>query len=85
MLGYVKGIREKMEGMGHGGREEFVRVRPVRQEGILLIRADVRKKEGGKFRWVADWKCPPLNKELWALADDIMRPSWVAVDVGNRN
>jgi hypothetical protein len=85
MLGYVKGIREKMEGMGHGGREEFVRVRPVRQEGILLIRADVRKKEGGKFRWVADWKCPPLNKELWALADDIMRPGWVAVDVGNRN
>jgi hypothetical protein len=85
MLGYVKGIREKMEGMGHGGREEFVRVRPVRQDGILLIRADVRKKEGGKFRWVADWKCPPLNKELWALADDIMRPSWVAVDVGNRN
>jgi hypothetical protein len=85
MLGYVKGIREKMEGMGHGGTEEFVRVRPVRQDGILLIRADVRKKEGGKFRWVADWKCPPLNKELWALADDIMRPGWVAMDVGNRN
>jgi hypothetical protein len=33
----------------------------------VLIRADVRKKEGGRFRWVADWKCPPLNKELWAV------------------
>jgi hypothetical protein len=85
ILGYVKGIRERMEGMGHGGREEFVRVRPVRQDGALLIRADVRRKEGGKFRWVADWKCPPLNKELWTLVDDILRPGWVAVDMGNRN
>jgi hypothetical protein len=32
--------------MGHGGMEEFVRVRPVRQDGALLIRADVRRKEG---------------------------------------
>jgi len=85
MLGYVTGIREKVEGMGHGGMEEFVRVRPVRQDGALLIRADVRRKEGGRFRWVADWKCPPLDKEMWALFEDIMRPAWVAVNVGNRN
>jgi hypothetical protein len=85
MLGYVKGIRDKVEGMGHGGREEFVRVRPVKQDGFVLIRADVRRKEGGMFRWVADWKCPPLHKELWTLVDDIMRPGWVAEDMGNRN
>ncbi len=49
-----------------------MRVRPVKQDGVVLIRADVRKKEGGRFRWVADWKCPPLNKELWAVVNDIM-------------
>jgi hypothetical protein len=65
LLGFVEGIREKVEGMRIGEGNEFVRVRPVKQDGVVLIRADVRKKEGGRFRWVADWKCPPLNKELW--------------------
>ncbi len=77
----MKGIREK----GIGGSNEFVRIRPVKQDGVVLIRADVRKKEGGRFRWVADWKCPPLNKELWAVVNDIMSPGWIAVELGNRN
>jgi hypothetical protein len=85
LVGYVKGIREKAEGMGKGRSEEFVRVRPVRHDGVVLIRADVRRKEGGRFRWVADWKCPPQNKELWAIVEDIMRPAWAAEGVGNRN
>ncbi len=50
LLGYVKGIREKVEGMGIGGSNEFVRIRPVKQDGVVLIRADIRKKEGGRFR-----------------------------------
>jgi len=85
MLDFVKGVRKRMEEMGHGGREEFVRVRPVKQEGSLFIRADVRRREGGKFTLVADWRCPAVNKEFWALADDIMLPCWTATDVGNRN
>jgi hypothetical protein len=85
LLGYVKGIREKVEGMGNGGNDEFVRVRPVKQDGVVLIRADVRKKEGGRFRWVADWKCPPMDKELWPVVHDVMRPGWIAVELGNRN
>jgi len=85
LLCYVKGIREKVKGMGNGGSDEFVRVRPVKQDGVVLIRADVRKKEGGKFRWMADWKCPPLNKELWNVINDIMRPGWIAVELVNRN
>ena len=80
MLGYVKGIRERVEGMGHGGMEEFVRVRPVKQDGALFIRADVRRKDGGRFKLVADWKCPAVNKDYWSLADDIMKPYWVARD-----
>jgi hypothetical protein len=71
--------------MGNGESDKFVRIRPVKQDGVVLIRADVRKKEGGRFRWVADWKCPPLNKELWNVVNDIMRPGWIAVELGNRN
>lgn len=85
MLEYVKGIRDRMEGMGCGGREEFVRVRAVREEGDLFIRVDVRKKKGGRFRWIGDWKCPPLNKELWGLAEDILRPYCRSADVVSMN
>ncbi len=85
MLEYVKGIRDRVEGMGHGGREEFVRVRAVKEEGELFLRADVRRKEGGKFRWIGDWKCPPLDREKWAVADDILKPYCRSADVGNRN
>ena len=85
MLEYVKGIRERVEGMGRGGREEFVRVRAVREEGELFLRADVRRKEGGRFRWVGDWKCPPLDRVLWEVATDILTPYCRSADVGNRN
>jgi chromosome segregation ATPase len=85
MLEYVKGIRERVEGMGRGGREEFVRVRAVREEGELFLRADVRRKEGGRFRWVGDWKCPPLDRVLWDVAIDILKPYCRSADVGNRN
>jgi hypothetical protein len=81
----VKGIRERVEGMGRGGREEFVRVRAVREEGELFLRADVRRKEGGRFRWVGDWKCPPLDRVLWDVAIDILKPYCRSADVGNRN
>ena len=85
MLEYVKGIRERVEGMGRGGREEFVRVRAVREEGELFLRADVRRKEGGRFRWVGDWKCPPLDRVLWDVAIDVLKPYCRSADVGNRN
>ncbi len=55
LLGFVKGIRELVEGMGNGGSNEFVRVRPVKQDGVVLIRADVRRKEGGRFT-VGGWQ-----------------------------
>lgn len=74
MLEYVRGIKERVEGMGHGGQEEYVRVRALREEGRLVLRADVRYKEGGRFRWVGDWLCPPLNRELWTVCDDILKP-----------
>jgi hypothetical protein len=62
-----------------------VRVRAVREEGELFLRADVRRKEGGRFRWIGDWKCPPLDREMWDVAEDILKPYCWSADVGNRN
>ena len=54
MLEYVRGIRERVDGMGHGGQEEYVRVRAVKEEGGIFIRAEARKKVGGSFKWIGD-------------------------------
>jgi hypothetical protein len=35
-VGHVKGIMEKVEGMGNGEKEEFVRVSPVKHKRIEL-------------------------------------------------
>jgi hypothetical protein len=44
---FVKGIREKVKGMGFERRTHFTRIRPSLIEGTVLIRVDVKKKEGG--------------------------------------
>ncbi len=62
-----------------------MRVRAVREEGELFLRADVRRKEGGRFRWIGDWKCPPLDREMWDVAEDILKPYYRSADVGDRN
>jgi hypothetical protein len=83
----VRGIRERVEGMGQGGYEEHVRVRAVKQEGEIFIRAEARKKEGGNFRWIGDWQCPPMNRNLWedGVLDNVWKPYRRLADVGNGN
>ena len=74
---YVKGVRERVQEMGFSERTHFVRVRPVVRQGLLVIRADVKRKEGGQFKTVAYWRCPPLTRDLWDLSHDILKPDWV--------
>ena len=85
MMEFVRGVRERVEGMGHGGQEEFVRVRAVKEDGGLYIRVDGRKKEGGSFKWIGDWLCPPQNTEFWDGGVDLWTPYRRHAEVGNRN
>jgi hypothetical protein len=48
-LEFVEKIREKVEEMGFDRKEYYTRVRPVIKEGRVLLRADIKRKEGGKF------------------------------------
>ena len=87
MMDFVGGVRERVEGMGHGGQEEYVRVRAVKEEGGIRIRAEARKKEGGNFKWIGDWLCPPINKNFWkdGVLDDVWMPYRRRAGVGNGN
>ena len=87
MMEFVRGIRERVEKMGYGGQEEYVRVRAVKEEGGIYIKAEARKKEGGSFKWIGDWLCPPLNRNLWEarVIDDMWMPYRRPADVWDRD
>jgi hypothetical protein len=71
---FVEKIREKVEEMGFGRKEYYTRIRPVTKEGRVLLRADTRRKEGGKFEGVAYWRVPPLDKEYWSKLNGMLEP-----------
>jgi hypothetical protein len=43
-------------------------------DGRMMIRADCRKKEGGKFEQLACWRLPPLDRTKWECLSKIMEP-----------
>jgi hypothetical protein len=73
---FVEKIREKVEAMGFGRKEYYTRVRPVTKEGRVLLRADIKKKEGGKFEGLAYWRAPPSDKEYWSRINGMLEPEW---------
>ena len=43
------------------------------RDGMLQVRGDVKEKgEGGRFRPVAIWDVPPMDKSMWGR--DVARP-----------
>jgi len=65
MLEFVKGVREEVRRRGVSERECWIRIRPVEEEGRIMIRVDTKAKSGGRFRLEGVWRCPPLNKDHW--------------------
>jgi len=67
VVDFVRGAREEVRRNGFDERTHQVRIRPERRDGKLVIRADVRSKEGGKFRPEVYWRIPGEKK----LADHL--------------
>jgi hypothetical protein len=44
------------------------------KDGKVLLRADTKRKEGGKFEGLAYWRAPPMNKEYWSRIISMMEP-----------
>jgi hypothetical protein len=67
MLEFVDEVRGWVEGMGYRKEEYFIKVRPYKVEGVLQLRAEVKRKDGkGEgFRKAGSWSCPPLDRNLW--------------------
>jgi hypothetical protein len=84
---FVNGIREDVRKNGCSEQDYYVKVRPEDRGGEIRIRADVKEKNGGRWQMKAIWSCPPLNRDLWVLNEDLYAPVVVGGGGGadNRN
>jgi hypothetical protein len=73
---FVDKIREKIEIMGFGKMEHYTRMRPVLVDGQVFLKADTRRKDGGKFEGLAYWRVPLRDKEHWKRISRILEPEW---------
>ena len=70
---FVKEVREEVRRMGYEDESHYVRIRPETRDGVLQIRGDVKeKRDGAKFRTLAIWDVPPIDRNLWGR--DTVRP-----------
>jgi hypothetical protein len=70
---FVSTVREGLVRDGFG-ESFFIRIRPEDKGGEVLIRADVKRKDGGKFQTKGFWKCPPLEKAFWGMITGMYVP-----------
>jgi hypothetical protein len=75
-LDFVDKIRAEVHKMGYDRKDYYTRVRPAKIDGQVLLRAETKKKEGGKFEGLAYWRAPPDDKEYWKRISKIIEPEW---------
>jgi hypothetical protein len=75
-LDFVDKIREEVYKMGYDRKEYYTRVRPAMVECRVFLRAEIKKKDGGKFEGLAYWRVLPRDKEYWKRINNIVEPEW---------
>jgi hypothetical protein len=75
MMEFVGGVREAVKSGGVDDRSNFFRVRPEVRDGSLMVKVEVKPKEGmGRFTLKGLWPIPPLNRVLWDDIPNIFEP-----------
>jgi hypothetical protein len=73
-LEFVNEVREEVERIGYGRRAYFTRLRSTCVDKRVMIRAECRSKEGGKFMQVACWRLPPMDRTKWECLNGLLVP-----------
>jgi len=77
MMEFVGGVREEVKSRGVDERANYFRVRPEVREGKLMVKLEVKPKEGtGRFTLKGLWPLPPLNRVLWDDIQDMFKPKF---------
>ena len=72
---FVREVKEEIKKLGYVESTHDIKIRPEIRRGRAEIRGEVRDKEGGRFRTVAFWEAPPVDRTLWD--SDQLRPRTV--------
>ena len=65
-------VKKEIKKLGYAESTHDIKIRPETRNGRTEIRGEVREKEGGRFRSVAYWEAPPVDRTLWDSAQ--LRP-----------
>jgi len=77
MMEFVGGVRDEVKGRGVDDRANYIRVRPEVRDGTIMVKVDVKPKEGfGKFALKGLWPLPPLNRVLWDDIPELYKPTY---------
>jgi len=72
MMEFVGGIKGVVGQQGVDSRANYLRVRPEVREGNLMVKVEVKPKEGqGRFTLKGLWNIPPLQRALWDDVPDL--------------
>jgi hypothetical protein len=73
VLEMVNHARDEVRKQGYSERDYYVKVRPERREGRIMLRAEAKAKSGGRYMLKGLFLCPPLHRVLWDNVPDLMR------------
>ena len=69
---FIREVKKEIQKLGYVESKYDIKIRPETRNGRTEIRGEVREKEGGRFRSVAYWEAPPVDRTLWDSAQ--LRP-----------
>ena len=61
LLEFVHGARGVIREKGFEEDSHFIRIRPMERKGRIVLKGDVKDKQGGSFQVVAIWELPTVD------------------------
>ena len=65
LLEFVKVARGVIREKGFEESRHFIRIRPMERKGRIILKGDVKEKQGGFFQAVALWDLPTVDRKMW--------------------
>ena len=62
---FIRETKKEIRKLGYAESSHIVKIRPECRNGRIRIKGEVREKKGGRYRVVALWEAPPMDRTLW--------------------
>ena len=65
LLEFVNGARGVIRRKGFEEGRHFIKIRPMERKGRIVLKGEVKDKQGGRFHVVAIWELPTVDRKMW--------------------